>query len=94
MAINNFIKMRATQIPLEFICPLTRKIMVDPVVIQSGNTFEKEAIRKVLGRGSAIDPITGQRLGSTKMARNLALASLIKKQWGVEEKEKEALVTK
>ena len=75
--------MKATEFPIEFICPLTRKVMVDPVVIQSGNTFERDAIEKLFGRGKIIDPITGQRLGSTKVARNLALASLIRKQWAV-----------
>ena len=58
--------------------------MVNPVVIESGNTYEKEAIRKVFQKAAAIDPITGQSLGSTKLVKNLAITSLIRKQWGFE----------
>ena len=36
--------MKAHLIPAEFICPLTKKVMMDPVVIEGGNTFEKIAI--------------------------------------------------
>ena len=68
--------------------------MVNPVVIESGNTYEKEAIRKVFQKAAAIDPITGQSLGSTKLVKNLAITSLIRKQWGFEESLTEATVNK
>ena len=84
--------MRAAEFPIEFYCPLARKVMADPVVIQSGRSFEREAIEKFFGRGKIVDPISGQRLGTTKVSRNQALASLIKKQWGIEERERELFV--
>ena len=46
--------MKATEFPIEFICPLTRKVMVDPVVIQSGNTFERNAIENYLDKTEGI----------------------------------------
>ena len=66
--------------------------MTNPVVIQSGNTFERAAIEKFFEIGKIIDPITNQHLGSTRVSKNLALAYLIRKQYAVEEKEKEAQV--
>ena len=69
-------------VPLEFVCPLTRKIMNKPVVIETGRAFEEEAILKFFGRGKFIDPISGQRLATNKTVRVNALKSLIKKSWG------------
>lgn len=72
--------------PLEFICPLTHKIMNNPVVIETGRAFEEEAILKFFGRGRFIDPISGQRLATKKTVRVNALKSLIQKSWGTEVK--------
>ncbi|KAH9323907.1 hypothetical protein KI387_018546, partial [Taxus chinensis] len=43
-----------------FKCPLTGKVMSDPVLISGGYTYEREAIEREIARGGLRDPITGQ----------------------------------
>ena len=50
--------MKPHMIPQEFICPLTGKVMIDPVVIEGGKTFEKAAIQNYFGKVGAVDPTT------------------------------------
>lgn len=33
-----------SEIPNEFICPITNQIMDDPVILESGQTYERSAI--------------------------------------------------
>eukprot|EP01083_Nonionella_stella_P013553 38157_1 len=47
------------QIPNEFICPLTKQIMRDPVKIFDNNTYEKQAIEKYLKEHNK-SPVTGE----------------------------------
>eukprot|EP01083_Nonionella_stella_P225956 802897_1 len=47
-------------IPNEFICPLTKKIMREPVKIFDNNTYEKEAIEKYLKHYNK-SPVTGEQ---------------------------------
>lgn len=65
-----------------FFCPLTKKIMDDPVTIGSGVTFERSAINmwfKKFKAGSEdiICPITGQTLESKILSTNIALKTTI-----------------
>lgn len=41
-------------------CPISDELMEDPVVIQSGHTYEKALINKHFERNGATDPITRQ----------------------------------
>lgn len=50
-----------TEIPIDFICPITREIMFDPVIIESGNTFERDAIQNWL-KLKKEDPLTKQKI--------------------------------
>lgn len=34
------------QIPEQFLCPITKCVMVEPVVASDGNTYERDAIEK------------------------------------------------
>jgi len=53
------------QISREFKCPITLGLMKDPVVISSGQMFDRQAIAPILGRGGTkICPITRQPLRS------------------------------
>ena len=52
--------------PIELICPLTKEIMKDPVVIETGRTFERLAIRKFFENEGLIDPVTKQGLTTSK----------------------------
>ncbi|CAL9102867.1 unnamed protein product, partial [Musa textilis] len=38
----------ATEMPAEFLCPISRSIMADPVIVPSGHTFERSCIQGCL----------------------------------------------
>eukprot|EP01083_Nonionella_stella_P244956 852062_1 len=46
-------------IPSKFICPITKKIMINPVVAFDGNIYGKDAILKHL-KEKGTSPITGE----------------------------------
>jgi hypothetical protein len=48
-----------TNIPEEYLCPITLEIMNDPVICNDGYTYERSAI---LGISNDISPITGQKI--------------------------------
>ncbi|KAJ3692881.1 hypothetical protein LUZ60_011976 [Juncus effusus] len=65
-----------------FICPISKKIMRDPVVIENGNTFERDALVRLFEdctrRGRRIVcPITLMEISSTNVVPNTALRSCI-----------------
>lgn len=66
-----------------FFCPLTKKIMEDPVTIESGVTYERSAIGKWLEKHNeyaeeVFCPTTGIKLHSKALSTNLALKTTIK----------------
>lgn len=56
-----------SSIPKEFYCPLSKRVMKDPVIDPEGNTYEREAIERWL-RVQASSPITNSYL-SLEMLR-------------------------
>lgn len=64
-----------------FFCPLTQKIMDDPVTIETGVTYERKAItewfEKFKNSGKIICPTTGKKLVSTNLNTNIALKCTI-----------------
>ncbi|KAF9684710.1 hypothetical protein SADUNF_Sadunf04G0146800 [Salix dunnii] len=64
-------------IPHEFLCPITKEIMVDPVILASGQTYERESIQKWLNSNHRTCPKTGQILDHLSLAPNFALRNLI-----------------
>ncbi|WJX75066.1 hypothetical protein P8452_58636 [Trifolium repens] len=65
-------------IPQEFICPLTRKIFEEPVTLESGQTFERKAIKAWFQKGNRTCPVTGNTLECVFMPfTNLILKRLI-----------------
>ena len=65
-----------SEIPKEFLCPITLSIMKDPVLMSDGQTYEKSAIEKALAI-SPLSPITKQPLSMKDAKPNYALKSLI-----------------
>ncbi|KAL5538799.1 hypothetical protein UlMin_044624 [Ulmus minor] len=62
------------QYPLEsFMCPLSKKMMSDPVAILCGHSFERSAIQKHFELGRHKCPICGQQLASVELTSNLWL---------------------
>jgi hypothetical protein len=71
-----------TEIPTEFICPITMLVMVDPVVANDGNTYERESIEQWIvysreQRGVAMSPINNRPLGDERLVENRSLRNRI-----------------
>ncbi|KAL2346169.1 hypothetical protein Fmac_000169 [Flemingia macrophylla] len=70
-----------------FVCPLTKQVMRDPVTLENGQTFEREAIEKWFkeckesGR-KLVCPLTLQELKSTELNPSMALRNTIE-EWTV-----------
>jgi|UniRef100_A0A8J9X3X3 hypothetical protein len=75
-----------TEVPEEFICPLTLSLMQDPVISKYGHSFERESILEYLGRGSDICPCTRQPLRMRDVITNHKLRSKIRR-WQIENEE-------
>jgi hypothetical protein len=61
----------------EFLCPLTKLIMFDPVMTADGISFERKAIESWMDKHD-FSPITGEKMGSKILLPNFALKQLIK----------------
>ena len=65
-----------------FVCPLTKQVMCDPVTLENGQTFEREAIEKWFkecresGR-KMVCPLTLKELKSTDLNPSIALRNTI-----------------
>jgi len=76
-----------------FMCPLTRQVMHDPVTIETGQTFEREAILKWFrecrdsGRKPTC-PLTQAELRSTDISPSIALRNVID-EWRARNEDKE-----
>lgn len=65
-----------------FICPLTKQVMHDPVTLENGRTFEREAIEKWFkkchdGGKPPSCPLTSQTLSSADASPSIALRNTI-----------------
>ncbi|KAM1115637.1 hypothetical protein TB2_006158 [Malus domestica] len=67
-------------IPDDFRCPISLELMKDPVIVSTGQTYERSCIEKWLEAGHATCPKTQQSLSNTTLTPNYALRSLIA-QW-------------
>ncbi|KAJ9543639.1 hypothetical protein OSB04_023346 [Centaurea solstitialis] len=64
-------------IPNEFLCPISLQLMEDPVIISSGQTYERESIQRWLDAGNGTCPKTRQFLTEATLTPNHALRCLI-----------------
>ena len=69
----------ANVIPKNMMCPLTKKVMVDPVMTKYGHNYERAAIIKWIGMRGEVCPMTGKPLSfsagivaNSKLSRNIA----------------------
>ncbi|XP_030547053.1 U-box domain-containing protein 5-like isoform X1 [Rhodamnia argentea] len=69
-----------TILPEEFKCPLSSRLMYEPVVIDSGQTFERMWIQKWFDEGNTFCPKTKKNLAHQLWTPNTALKGLIS-QW-------------
>ncbi|WOL15012.1 protein spotted leaf 11 [Canna indica] len=67
-------------VPDDFRCPISLELMKDPVIVATGQTYERTCIEKWLASGHDTCPKTQQRLSSMSLTPNYVLRSLIE-QW-------------
>ncbi|GAA0142759.1 ubiquitin-protein ligase [Lithospermum erythrorhizon] len=67
-------------IPDDFRCPISLELMTDPVIVSTGQTYERSSIEKWLEAGHNTCPKTQQALTNTTLTPNYVLRSLIA-QW-------------
>jgi len=70
-------KCPSLMIPNDFLCPISLEIMMDPVIVATGQTFERRNIQKWLDAGHRTCPKTRQTLAHLSLAPNYALRNLI-----------------
>ncbi|KAL9227793.1 hypothetical protein vseg_003444 [Gypsophila vaccaria] len=63
--------------PTDFRCPITLDLMSDPVVVATGQTYDRSSITLWVESGRKTCPKTGQVLSHTNFIPNRALKSLI-----------------
>ncbi|XP_050368527.1 U-box domain-containing protein 13 [Argentina anserina] len=71
---------KAPVIPDDFRCPISLELMKDPVIVSTGQTYERSCIEKWLEQGHGTCPKTQQTLSNTSLTPNYVLRSLIA-QW-------------
>ncbi|KAL2899934.1 U-box domain-containing protein 16 [Bienertia sinuspersici] len=64
-------------IPTDFRCPITLDLMTDPVVVATGQTYDRASIVLWMESGHKTCPKTGQTLAHANLVPNRALKSLI-----------------
>ncbi|CAD5330126.1 U-box domain-containing protein 5 [Arabidopsis thaliana] len=64
-------------LPEKFKCTLSRTVMYDPVIISSGNTFERMQIQKWFDEGNDSCPISKRKLDDFTLKPNVELKSQI-----------------
>ncbi|KAJ0704092.1 putative U box domain, armadillo-like helical, Zinc finger, RING/FYVE/PHD-type [Helianthus annuus] len=78
-----FIEMKQSQssntvpIPPDFCCPLSLELMTDPVIVSSGQTYERGYIRNWIDLGLTVCPKTMQTLVHTNLIPNYTVKALI-----------------
>ncbi|KAL6282516.1 hypothetical protein ACE6H2_013445 [Prunus campanulata] len=67
-------------IPKDFCCPISLDLMREPVIVSTGQTYDRSSISRWLEEGHCTCPKTGQMLPNTRLVPNRALRNLIM-QW-------------
>ncbi|KAK9664303.1 hypothetical protein RND81_14G032100 [Saponaria officinalis] len=71
------IKHRSPVIPDDFRCPISLELMKDPVIVSTGQTYERSCIQKWIDAGQKTCPKTQHTLLHTALTPNYVLKSLI-----------------
>nr|TKS04398.1 U-box domain-containing protein 17 [Populus alba] len=64
-------------VPKDFCCPISLDLMRDPVIISTGQTYDRILISRWMEEGHCTCPKTGQMLMNTRLVPNRALRNLI-----------------
>ncbi|PKA64408.1 U-box domain-containing protein 44 [Apostasia shenzhenica] len=60
-----------------YICPINGSVMVNPVMLCTGSTFEKETIEAMLKEGLTSDPCNGKPLEDLNLTPNISVKQMI-----------------
>ncbi|KAK3122538.1 hypothetical protein QOZ80_8AG0614970 [Eleusine coracana subsp. coracana] len=74
---TQLLSINGVPIPADFCCPLSLELMSDPVIVASGQTYEKVYIKVWLDEGFTICPKTRQRLSHSNLIPNYTVKALI-----------------
>ncbi|TMW82562.1 hypothetical protein EJD97_005624 [Solanum chilense] len=77
LELDHFKAIDGIKIPPYFRCPLSLELMVNPVIIASGQTYEKTSIQKWLDHGLTTCPRTNQALAHSNLIPNYTVKALI-----------------
>ncbi|GMP99386.1 hypothetical protein CsSME_00046872 [Camellia sinensis var. sinensis] len=75
--LESFKAMNGVPIPSYFRCPLSLELMSDPVIVASGQTYDRTSIHKWLDNGLSICPETRQKFSHTNFIPNYTVKALI-----------------
>ncbi|KAE9463816.1 hypothetical protein C3L33_04253, partial [Rhododendron williamsianum] len=75
--LENFKAANGVSIPSYFRCPLSLELMLDPVILASGQTYDRASIKKWLDNGISRCPKTRQKLSHTNLITNYTVKALI-----------------
>ncbi|XP_051142134.1 U-box domain-containing protein 3 [Andrographis paniculata] len=75
--LEKFRAVKGIEIPSYFLCPLSLELMSDPVIVSSGQTYERAAIEKWLDSGLERCPQTGNKLSHKNLICNFTVKALI-----------------
>ncbi|GAA0174404.1 ubiquitin-protein ligase [Lithospermum erythrorhizon] len=75
-------KSDSSGIPEDFLCPISLELMRDPVIVSTGQTYERSYIQRWVDCGNTTCPKTQQKLQNLTLTPNYVLRSLIS-QWCV-----------
>ncbi|KAI4305430.1 hypothetical protein L6164_028797 [Bauhinia variegata] len=64
-------------VPRDFCCPLSLELMTDPVIVASGQTYERAFIKEWIDLELNVCPKTGQTLAHTNLIPNYTVKALI-----------------
>lgn len=67
-------------IPVDFLCPISLELMRDPVIVATGQTYERSYIQRWIDCGNVTCPKTQQKLENLTLTPNYVLRSVIN-QW-------------
>lgn len=66
-----------TEPPSYFVCPITEEVMIDPVILADGNSYEREAIERWFSMGKRTSPKTNSMVDVTQVTSNTNLRQAI-----------------
>jgi len=63
-------QLKGPDFPEEFLCPITKEPMVDPVMLDDGNSYDRYAIRKWIDSGNTKSPVDGKNISANLIPNN------------------------